>query len=821
VLQDNGGDDLAVDADGAFTFATALPYAAGYAVTVRTQPADRHCTVGGGVGTVTADVTTVSVTCIPLTFTVGGTVSGLGGAGLVLQDNGGDDLAVDADGAFTFAISLAAGESYAVTVRTQPAGVRCTVAGGAGTIPAANVTGVSVTCAPATYAIAGTVTGLRGAGLVLQDNGGDDLSLDADGAFTFATRLGDGAAYAVTVRTLPSGQVCTVTGGAGHVAGADVSVTVACDAATFRVGGRVTGLTAPGLVLQDNGGDSLSLDADGAFTFATPIPNGGAYAVTVSAQPAGQRCTVSSGSGAVAGADVSAVRVTCASAGSFVVSGTASGLAGAGLVLRDNGGDDLPVDADGAFTFATPIADGAPYAVTVASHPARTRCAVANGAGIVAGADVTGVTVTCHRWTVPAPVRTGGGSASSPVLAFDANGDAVAAWIELDAGTGTTHVYAARYAGASETWETAARIDSLPGDASAPDLAIDPYFGEALVVWRQDAGGTLQVWSNRFASGAWGTAQRLDTGSFSVTSAPKASVDAIGNAFAVWTQRGSGGFEDVWSARYELPLLGGAGWGTPVVPVRVDTSDAGDAAAPSVSYTSGIGVALWQQFDGTRTRVWSARWTQGSRWTGVNAPVLVDAGAAGASSPELAVDLEGNAFATWQQPDPSDAARLRVWASRYDASSTWADPVALDTSATSMRLAAVTADGKASPAGPNAFAVWRAQGGPDVHASRYDRAGGRWSPPERIGGGVADPGERLLSVAADADGNALALWHDGARIRASRFTPGAGWDGELQVDTATAATAPVVRFDGAGNALALWIQQTGGGAWQVMSARHR
>jgi hypothetical protein len=41
------------------------------------------------------------------------------------------------------------------------------------------------------------------------------------------------------------------------------------------------------------------------------------------------------------------------------------------------------------------------------------------------------------------------------------------------------------------------------------------------------------------------------------------------------------------------------------------------------------------------------------------------------------------------------------------------------------------------------------------------------------------------------------------------------------VDTATAATAPVVRFDGAGNALALWIQQDGGGAWQVMSARHR
>ena len=39
-----------------------------------------------------------------------------------------------------------------------------------------------------TYTIGGTVTGLTST-LVLQNNGGDDLTRTADGAFTFATAL--------------------------------------------------------------------------------------------------------------------------------------------------------------------------------------------------------------------------------------------------------------------------------------------------------------------------------------------------------------------------------------------------------------------------------------------------------------------------------------------------------------------------------------------------------------------------------------------------------------------------------------------------------
>ena len=58
------------------------------------------------------------------------------------------------------------------------------------------------------------MSGLSGT-VVLQDNGGDDLSVSSDGAFTFATPVADGAAYDVTVKTNPSGQTCSVSGGVG------------------------------------------------------------------------------------------------------------------------------------------------------------------------------------------------------------------------------------------------------------------------------------------------------------------------------------------------------------------------------------------------------------------------------------------------------------------------------------------------------------------------------------------------------------------------------------------------------------------------------
>jgi hypothetical protein len=249
-----------------------------------------------------------------------------------------------------------------------------------------------------TYTVGGSVSGLTGT-LVLRNNGGDALTRSSNGSFTFATPINDGASYSVTVASQPAGQSCSVSSGSGTVSGGNVtSITVSCvdtGVASYTVGGTLSGLTGS-VVLRNNGGDALTRSSNGGFTFATPINDGASYSVTVASQPAGQSCSVSSGSGTVSGGNVTSITVSCVDTGvaSYTVGGTLSGLTGS-VVLRNNGGDALTRSSNGGFTFASPINDGASYSVTVASQPSGQNCSVTNGSGTVSGGNVTSVTVSC------------------------------------------------------------------------------------------------------------------------------------------------------------------------------------------------------------------------------------------------------------------------------------------------------------------------------------------------------------------------------------------------------------------------------------------
>jgi Fe-S cluster biogenesis protein NfuA len=306
VLQNNLGNDLTLSASGSFTFTTAISHGGAYAVTVKTQPSGQTCSVSSGSGTATANVTNVAVSCSANTYTIGGSVSGLSGS-VVLQNNLGNDLTVSANGSFTFTTAISHGGAYAVTVKTQPSGQTCSVSSGSGTATA-NVTNVAVSCSANTYTIGGSVSGLSGS-VVLQNNLGNDLTLSASGSFTFTTAISHGGAYAVTVKTQPSGQTCSVSSGSGTATANVINVAVSCSANTYTIGGSVSGLSGS-VVLQNNLGNDLTVSASGSFTFTTAISHGGAYAVTVKTQPSGQTCSVSSGSG-TATANVTAVSVSC------------------------------------------------------------------------------------------------------------------------------------------------------------------------------------------------------------------------------------------------------------------------------------------------------------------------------------------------------------------------------------------------------------------------------------------------------------------------------------------------------------------------------
>jgi hypothetical protein len=108
----------------------------------------------------------------------------------------------------------------------------------------------------------------------------------------------------------------------------------------------------------------------------------------------------------VGSSNVTTVVVTCAAIPSYTIGGTILGLAGTGLVLQDNGGDNLSPTGNGNFTFATPVASGSVYKVTVLTEPINPTqtCTIANGGGTVGSSNVTNVQISCaasvvEEWT--------------------------------------------------------------------------------------------------------------------------------------------------------------------------------------------------------------------------------------------------------------------------------------------------------------------------------------------------------------------------------------------------------------------------------------
>lgn len=333
-------------------------------------------------------------------YRIGGQVSGLTATGLALALNDGTPIAIAADGPFTFPERVDG--PYRVAVTQQPAGQVCSVSAGSGDSGGSDVSDVRVVCAAQTFAVGGSVQGLAaGARLRLLNNGGDPLVVRADGRFRFAQPVAYGGGYAITVGTQPTGQTCSVRQASADGVTADVTQpVVVCADRALTVGGRVDGLAdGQHLTLQNNGDDATVLRANGRFRFATQIAWQGSYEVTVATQPEGQICSVTRGSGHGAIADVDDVGVACADR-HYTIGGSVSGLqAGAQLTLRNNGADPLTVSADGAFSFALPVAWGGGYAVTVSTQPVGQTCTVSHGAGTEVTADVSTVAVTCSATT--------------------------------------------------------------------------------------------------------------------------------------------------------------------------------------------------------------------------------------------------------------------------------------------------------------------------------------------------------------------------------------------------------------------------------------
>jgi 6-phosphogluconolactonase (cycloisomerase 2 family) len=388
----------------------------------------------------------------------------------------------------------------------------------------------------ASYSVGVTVSGLAGSGLLLENNGANDLTVAANGTYSLGM-LQNNSSYNVTVKTQPANpvQTCTAANPSGTVHG-NVTIAITCTTNSYAVGGAVTGLTGSGLVIT-NGSESMPIAASGTFAFSTKVAAGQRYGVAIASQPTGtpaQNCTFrnGSGAGAVASADVTTIQIACVNVGRFLyissygdnavigysidpASGALTPLAGGPfptgaspgpilfspdekfayvLNLTDRSVSMFSIDgATGNWTALAggPLVVGSPAVLPfqgIAIHPSGKFAYVATE--IVSGRDTPGITIAVYNintatgaWTAAsgAPMTLDGSVPSDNVLAlaFDPTGQ-----FAYTTGNQAINVYA---------------VDPTTGFfTSVTTTAVDPFENPDLIAVRPD-GKFLYATGNRSA----------------------------------------------------------------------------------------------------------------------------------------------------------------------------------------------------------------------------------------------------------------------------------------------------------------------------------
>jgi hypothetical protein len=346
--------------------------------------------------------------------------------------------------------------------------------------------------------------------------------------------------------------------------------------------------------------------------------------------------------------------------------------------------------------------------------------------------------------------------------------------------------------------------------------------GDGLAVWSEPIAGRLVIRA-RFLLGHVGSAVTLSNSGDA--GLPKPAFDAAGNAVVAWTQ-----FEnnrnDIWAARYT------AASGTWGVPLRLSAATAvADANVPDVAVDgAGNAIVVWHQGDGRVNHfdVWSAVYSAaGDAWT---APVMQNDVSFSAANPHVALNGAGQGIVAWEQGQTDGTAVSNGPQDIWGRSATSAGVLG-----TSRRLNAVAGnvDGvygqvavAMDPQG-NGFALWVQGSGTlpfVIHAARFASTNG-WQASTVITSNALDNcyGPHL---AFDATGNAVAVWQQQTGVGAfggvTRYDAVSGWaaSGAIGNDVPGDVYDPRIAVDGAGNATVVWYQwDTSSGALTVMFDR--
>lgn len=158
-ISNKGAAALAVAPGPIYVFPDLVPVDSDYDIAIVARPTNTDsCVVVNGKGnTGVVSPGLIRIDCVITTFPLGGSVTGLTADGLVVN-NGSHSVPVPKN-ATTFTMTapttanpkfgqVPEGVPYGLTVLAQPTGLKCTIAFASGTMPAAAVNNIAISCTP-------------------------------------------------------------------------------------------------------------------------------------------------------------------------------------------------------------------------------------------------------------------------------------------------------------------------------------------------------------------------------------------------------------------------------------------------------------------------------------------------------------------------------------------------------------------------------------------------------------------------------------------------------------------------------------------------
>ncbi len=397
-------------------------------------------------------------------------------------------------------------------------------------------------------------------------------------------------------------------------------------------------------------------------------------------------------------------------------------------------------------------------------------------------------------WSSPVTLTSYANQATTPDLAVNATGYAIAVWSEFN---GQNIKIRSATKSSNAGWSGITDLSTIGEDSYNPMVAMNAA-GNAVVVWESYSvsNSKINVKMREFG-GSWSDIVILSDPSISAANA-KVAIDSIGNIVVVWEKYDgdSVGIQAIRRTYYGV-------WSAPE-----DISEPYEYAfQPQVTTNStGSTIAIWTGFDGTNLNTECASYSINGVWSN---PTYLSIQGYDAMNPQVAINNYGSAVAIWSGFDGNN---FITQASILPSNGNWSFPMYLSEPGEDAYNAQVAID----PSG-NGVAIWTRNDGENLLVessslfSNYSATLNSyfWTDPVSL----SDSGQDSASpmVAVDPSGNAIAVW---TRLNGTNFVLqtatlpfGGSWSSSVDhSDPTLDAITPAIVIDSTGDATIIWAE---------------